>query len=195
MIQIEETITEVSVIANSIAAAVEQQGAATAEIARNVPETAAAANEMTVRTTEVSAEAGETGRRASEVRQNAAGLNNAMEELRHSVIRVVRTSAAEVDLRSERQYPVHLACRLLIAGHESTAQVADLSEHGAYIRNTPSVPIGTRGTLTIEGVDFSLSFNVGLIEDDGLHLALELDEATAAKFKRVLDRLATKRAA
>ena len=40
---IEQTITEISAIAGSIAAAVEQQGAATAEIARNVSDTAQAA--------------------------------------------------------------------------------------------------------------------------------------------------------
>jgi methyl-accepting chemotaxis protein len=42
--RIEHTITEINTIAGSIAAAVEQQGAATAEIARTVSETAAAAN-------------------------------------------------------------------------------------------------------------------------------------------------------
>ena len=54
--RIGETIREVDMIANSIAAAVEQQGAATREIARNVTETASAARDMTQRTQEVSAE-------------------------------------------------------------------------------------------------------------------------------------------
>jgi len=40
--RIEQTISEINTIAGSIAAAVEQQGAATAEIARNVTETAGA---------------------------------------------------------------------------------------------------------------------------------------------------------
>jgi methyl-accepting chemotaxis protein len=90
----------VNEIAGSIAAAVEQQGAATAEIARAVTETATAANEMTARTADVSAEAGETGSHATEVRENAAGLDSAMEDLRNSVIRVVRTSTTEVDRRA-----------------------------------------------------------------------------------------------
>jgi methyl-accepting chemotaxis protein len=195
VMRIEQTITEVNAIASSIAAAVEQQGAATAEIARNVTETAAAANEMTIRTTEVSAEAGETGRQASEVRENAAGLGNAMEELRHSVIRVVRTSTTEVDRRSEYRYPTDRVCRLSIAGHSSTAHLADLSEHGALVRGTASVPVGTRGTLTIDGVDFSLPFLVRVSEDDGLHLVFELDEATAARFRPLPERLAVRRAA
>jgi methyl-accepting chemotaxis protein len=48
--RIEQTIGSINAISGSIAAAVEQQGAATAEIARNVAETAAAAQMMTGRT-------------------------------------------------------------------------------------------------------------------------------------------------
>jgi methyl-accepting chemotaxis protein len=92
--RIEKTIQQVDAIAGSIAAAVEQQGAATREIARNVAETASAATEMTTRTSEVSAEAGETARQASEVRENAADLDQAMEQLRHSVIHIARSSTA-----------------------------------------------------------------------------------------------------
>ena len=104
VVRIEQTIGEINAIAGSIAAAVEEQGAATAEIARNVTETATAANEMTNRTTEVTAEAEQTGKHAAEVRENAGGLNTAVEELRHSVIRVVRTSTTEVDRRIERRF-------------------------------------------------------------------------------------------
>ncbi len=99
VVRIEQTITEISTIAGSIAAAVEQQGSATAEIARNVTSTAQAAHEMTARTHEVSGEASDTGRRAAEVRENTAGLADAIEELRHAVIRVVRTATPEADRR------------------------------------------------------------------------------------------------
>jgi methyl-accepting chemotaxis protein len=193
--QIEQTIGKINAISGSIAAAVEQQGAATAEIARNVAESAGAADEMTARTTEVSTEAGETGRRAAEVSESSTGLNDAMDDLRRSVIRVVRTSTAEVDRRRERRYSNDLVCHLLIAGHSSPAHVADLSDHGAFVRDAPSVPIGTRGTLKINGVDFALPFHVRAVEDSGLRLEFELDEATAAKFQSVPERLAIPSAA
>ena len=95
--RIEETITEINAIARSIAAAVEEQGAATAEIARNVTETATAANAMTNRTNEVSSEAVDTGRLAIDVRDNIVVLSQAVEELRNSVIRVVRTATTDLD--------------------------------------------------------------------------------------------------
>ena len=68
--QIEQTITDIDSIATSIAAAVEQQGAATAEIARTVSLTADAANKMTSRINDVSAEAVDTGRLAVNVRDD-----------------------------------------------------------------------------------------------------------------------------
>jgi methyl-accepting chemotaxis protein len=100
--RIERTIGAIDAITGSIAAAIEQQGAATAEIARNMTETAGAANTMTTRTAEVSAEASDTGRRAADVRGDATGLTEAMEELRHLVIRVVRTSMTEIDLGADK---------------------------------------------------------------------------------------------
>ena len=189
VVRIEQTIGEINAIAGSIAAAVEEQGAATAEIARNVTETAAAADEMTNRTAEVSLEAEQTGKHAAEVRDNAGGLNTAVEELRHSVIRVVRTSTTEVDRRHDRRFPENLACRISIAGRSSTAHVADLSEHGAFVLDGPSAPTGTRGTLTLDSVGFALPFIVRSVDANGSHLAFELDEATAAKFRPMPERL------
>jgi methyl-accepting chemotaxis protein len=92
--RIEQTITEVNTIAGSIAEAVGQQGVATAQIAHDVTETETAAKEMTGRVAEVSAEVSETGRQASKVRVNVTGLSDAMDELRVSVVRIVRTSTS-----------------------------------------------------------------------------------------------------
>ena len=93
MQRIEQTIREISAIAGSIAAAIDQQAAATVEISRNVAETASSANAMTQRTTEVSAEAKQTGIQAADVRESAMALNAAVDELGRSVIRVVRAAA------------------------------------------------------------------------------------------------------
>jgi methyl-accepting chemotaxis protein len=114
--QIEQTITAINAIASSIAAAVEQQGAATAEIARAVAETATAANEMTSRAEDVTGEASETGGHATEVRENATGLHTAMEDLRHSVIRSVRTATAEVNRRGDLRLEKDLPCKLTVGG-------------------------------------------------------------------------------
>jgi len=193
--KIEDTIGEINAIATSIAAAVEQQGKATAEIARNVTETAAAANEMTQRTADVSTEAEQTGVRADEVRANAAGLDQAVAELRQSVVRVVRTSSTEVDRRATPRQEVALGCQFTVAGQVHSARLADLSERGAHMTAAPSLAVGSRGSLRIDGVNLTLPCIVRHSEADSLGVAFELDEATARSFAGVPERLALHRAA
>ncbi len=194
--QIEQTIDEVNAIAGSIAAAVEQQGMATAEIARNVTETASAANEMSCRSAEVLSEAEQTGVHAGEVREDAVALNGAVSDLRHSVIRVVRTSSAEVDRRQAVRFQVDLPCRLNVPGQAASgARVANISEGGASIRGGPKLAEGTHGELHLDGFGFVLPCVVRGSDDGMLHLVFELDEAEKAKFRPAVERLAQQRAA
>jgi chromosome segregation ATPase len=194
--RIDQTITEISEIANSIAAAVNQQEAATAEIARNVAETAGAANAMTSRTNDVSNEAAGTGRHAAELRDNAVALNNAVEELRGSVIDVVQTSTSKLDRRKTRRYAADLAGRLTIAGGgQHAARVGNLSGGGAFVRNVPDLPIGSRCELRLDGVSIPLSCVVRAADSGGLHLAFELDAAGTEALGPVLDELKLRPAA
>ena len=164
--------------------------AATAEIARSVTETATAANEMTQRTTEVSAEAEQTGKHAADVRQNAASLNSAMDELRHTVIRVVRTSTAEVNRRQHTRYLVDLGCRVsVVGGGLHSMRVTDLSEGGAAVSGGPTLPIGTSGTLDVDRVAMKLPFIVRSVDDKATHLAFELDAASADRLAQALGQL------
>jgi methyl-accepting chemotaxis protein len=193
--RIEQTIGEIETIAGSIATSVEQQSSATAEIARNVSETAVAANEMANRTTEVLAEAEQTGIHAGDVRDDAASLNAALGGLRQAVIRVVRTATPEVDRRDATRYEVNVACRVTASGRSFDAYIADLSDSGARVRGAPVLPAGSRGTLDIETVGFPLPFNVKQSGGDSLHVAFELNAATAARFSGMPARLAQPRAA
>jgi methyl-accepting chemotaxis protein len=193
--RIEQTITEVNAIAGSIAAAVEQQGAATAEIARNVNDTAAAAREIAARTDEVSVEAKETGERAVAVLATTSALGATVGELRQAVIRIVRTSTSEVDRRVAARQTVDLACRLETGGHTTTARVVDLSDGGARVTGGGMLPVGTRGTLTVDGVGLPLPFAVRSTESGALHLAFMLDTVSLGSLRGVLERLAARRAA
>jgi methyl-accepting chemotaxis protein len=111
------------------------------------------------------------------------------------VIRVVRTSTTEMDRRQARRYPIDMPCRLSTAGRSSVEYVADLSERGAYVCDAPPLAVGTRGDLSIDGVDFALPFSVRCVEDGGLHLAFELDETTAKRFQPLPEQLSMRRAA
>jgi hypothetical protein len=115
---------------------VEQQGAATAEIARNVSETAAAANTMTTRTTEVSAEAEQTGNCAINVLDNTTALSASVEALRRSVINVVRSSSAEVDRRKCRRRPCLADATINCQGQSDKVVIRDISEGGCLVETS-----------------------------------------------------------
>jgi methyl-accepting chemotaxis protein len=194
--KIERTITAIDAIASSIAAAVEEQGTATAEIARNVTQTAQAANAINGRITEVSAEAQDTGQRAADVQIDAAGLAELVTELRRTVVRVIRTSTTGVDRRHTQRYQVDLPCRATVTGHGvMNTSVVELSEGGARIRGAAAVPIGTRGTLALDGVAATLPFTVRDVSGALLGVAFELDETSAAALRSVLERAAARAAA
>ena len=194
--QIEQTIGEVNAIASSIAAAVEEQSAATAEISRNVTQTATAANEMTARITEVSAEAEQTGRHAAEVHETINAMHKAVDELRHSVIRVVRTSTAEVDRRHVVRSAVDLPCTLNITGQGAqTARIQDLSASGASIHSAALVSVGTHGVLSSSGLTAPLPFTVKAADGNILHVVFALDAAGATELDSALLHVAHARAA
>jgi methyl-accepting chemotaxis protein len=201
--RIDQTIAEISAIACSIAAAVRQQDAAATDIARNVAEMAGTADAMTSRATDVSDETAGTGRHANDVRDNTRALDQAVKELQHSMVHVVRTSTAEVERRQAPRHPVNLPARLVLAGqgaHE--AQVSNISEGGARLRGVPAVPAGSNGTLHldrasfgIEGVGMALPCVVRGAREDELNLAFALDVETSTAFRTMLARLTAAHAA
>jgi len=87
-------IVEIDGVATSVAAAMEQQDAATREIARSISESASAAKEVSAKIGNVSRDAASVNERAAEVRQAIAGMAANLEQLRSVVVRTVRDSTA-----------------------------------------------------------------------------------------------------
>ncbi len=182
---IEQTISQVNAIAGSIAAAVEEQGAATQEIARNVAQTASAANEMTERIVEVSAEAEMTGKQAVEVRENTAGLDTAVQDLSRSIIHAVRTSTTEVDRRQDRRRPCLIEATLSCDGQADSASIHDISEHGCRATVTQKYHAGQH--LAIESASFGSRLQGTVVEqvEDTVHLTFAGDGMQAREVDRV----------
>ena len=193
--RIEETITQINAVAGSIAAAVEEQGAATAEIARSVAQTAEAANSVTSRIQDLSDEARNTGADAAHVHDTATSLASSVSELKHALVRVVRTSSDDVDRRQADRFGVDLPCHLTIGSELRVARLVDISTGGAAIRDGGTMAPNTRGKLRMAGVGFELPF-VARESDDGLlHVAFELEADMLEKFSTVPERLAMRAAA
>ncbi|MBR0720437.1 methyl-accepting chemotaxis protein [Bradyrhizobium manausense] len=87
-------IVEIDGVATSVAAAMEQQDAATREIARSISESASAAKEVSAKIANVSRDAASVNERAADVRQAIAGMAANLESLRSVVVRTVRDSTA-----------------------------------------------------------------------------------------------------
>ncbi len=199
--RIEQLIDDISSISGAIAAAVEQQGAATAEIARNVGLTAAAAGEMTQQIGDASAEAEQTGRQAEEVRDHTVALRDSVGALRQAVIRVVRTATPDVNRRRLDRFAIERPCQLTVAGMgRCDAHVIDLSQGGAHLRLDPprsdaDLPLNATGTLQLDGVGFPLPFRVVDRSSEGVRVSFTLDSAAIAAFEAIPEKLGRKLAA
>ena len=193
---IEQTIQEIDAIAGSIATAVEQQEAATAEIARGIGGAAGAASEVTGKTGEVSAEAEQAGHEADAVHANADGLAAAVGELRQTVVRVVRTSTAEVDRRRFPRHPTDLRGSIVVEDAAAVSvRVVNLSGGGARVGNAPGLLAGGHGTLSIDGLGFSLPFTICTVERGELSLTFILKPAQGEQVHAFAERMARRAAA
>ena len=92
--QIGQTIGRISEIASTIAAAVEEQGAATQEIARNVGEAAKGTAQVASNITDVNRGAGETGSASSQVLASAQSLSHESNHLKTEFDRFLATVRA-----------------------------------------------------------------------------------------------------
>lgn len=92
--EISETITRISGIAAMIASAVEEQGAATQEIARNVQQAAAGTEQVATTITDVDRGAGETGSASTQVLASAQSLSGESNRLKIEVDRFLSTVRA-----------------------------------------------------------------------------------------------------
>jgi methyl-accepting chemotaxis protein len=92
--EISGTIGRVSEIAAAIAAAIEEQGAATQEIARNVQQAAIGSTQVATSIADVNRGAGDTGSASSQVLSSAQLLSNENKRLKAEVVKFLATVRA-----------------------------------------------------------------------------------------------------
>jgi methyl-accepting chemotaxis protein len=128
-----QVVREVDEVSSGVAAAVEEQGAATTEISRNVIQAADASREVSTRIARVSSEAQATGERAGSVRSSVSAVSSSINDLQQILVRVVRTATTEVDRRGEPRLPVDQDFNIRLNGQSSRVRVADISRGGARL--------------------------------------------------------------
>ncbi len=86
--------------------------------------------------------------------------------------------------------------RLTVTGHGAVnACVIDLSEGGARIQDAAAVPVGSHGTIGLDGEGAASPFAVRNTEGRVLDVAFELDQMATAALRSTLERLASRIAA
>jgi methyl-accepting chemotaxis protein len=194
--RIEATIGQISDVAGSVVAAVEEQGRATAEIARGVAETTRAVQEISARNADVSVAADDGTTQAAQVLTMTQGMGEAVASLKTTVIRVVRTSTEEVNRREAPRIALHAPCRIDLAGQsDPTARLSDLSVGGARIISDLTAPNGSCGVLHLAGVACGLPMVVQGQDHGAVRVAFDLDASAAASLQAFIERQTRPRAA
>ena len=144
--EVGQTLGEVARISITVAAAVDQQTAATQEIARNIAESGAAVQAVTQRIADVSSEAAAVGQQSGRLRDDAGGVAEDITALRGALVRTVRTATADADRRMEARVPASEDCTLLVGAARTpvAGTLCDVSVHGA------AVSVGS-GTHSLSG--------------------------------------------
>ncbi len=138
-----ERIRAVDEMSTSVATAVEEQQAATQEIARNVSDTATAARDVASNIDLVSAEARSNLDTAAAVRAASEHVKEAIENLKQVVVRVVRTSAPEVDRRQQPRQHIRESATLSIGRSSYDVTVLNASDGGVGVEVAEGVDMVT----------------------------------------------------
>jgi methyl-accepting chemotaxis protein len=182
-----EVIRKVDAVSAAIADAMEEQSAVTREIARTVEETSAAAREVATQIVSVSNEAVETSRRASEIRDGSTDIAGKVDELRATLVRVIRTSTSDVDRRSSARVVMDQPGQLEFRGTVRRVTVHDLAVGGARVDAFAGAEIGTEVTLVIDQILTKLKGRVARTDADSVLLQWELDAKAEAAVRRLIE--------
>ncbi|MFV3130285.1 methyl-accepting chemotaxis protein [Niveispirillum sp. KHB5.9] len=188
--QIGDAIRAMDEVSAGIAEAMEEQAAATSEISRNVTETAEAAQEVATRIDTVSQEAGSTGAKAVAMREVAMRIVGSVNDLRQTLVRVVRTATADVDRRHGARHAVEMDVVVEVAEGRRQGRLLNISAGGALLDGL-ALPAGVEGSLIVDGLEGALPFRVKTLDGRQNGVAFTLDEGRKlALGHRLVDRFA-----
>jgi methyl-accepting chemotaxis protein len=183
--EITGAIREVENISSAIAAAIEQQAAATMEIARNVAQTADAAHEVSNHIAQVSDEARATHERAARVSAVADEVADAIRHLRGTLVHVVRTATPEVDRRRHPRYELQRDISVDMGGQRVQVKLDNISQGGALFA-LGALNAGQDIRLSIPGLGDALPAKVAANIDGYCHVHFVMNESDESRFSERL---------
>jgi methyl-accepting chemotaxis protein len=175
---IAELITQVEASSGSIAAAITQQGAATAEISRNVNMTADMILALAQTIGLARSDANESQSVSEGLHTAAYSLSSEVEQLRTDVTEFVRSNARNMDRRGSDRYETDLEVTVATAtGIPMRGKLRDISAVGAAVITGASYPAGA--TIMLAGLTAeAIPARVIACEEGIVRLQFRHDEAT-----------------
>jgi methyl-accepting chemotaxis protein len=147
-----ERVVSIEHITSSVAAASEQQTAATGEIARNVQGTVESMRQVSAQIESVSREAEGTDLAVAEMRSVAAAVGEQIAELRGVMIQIVRTSSDAANRRKDERITINTPATVVLNGNALQATCVNLSQGGARVHSDHALPPGARIVLRVAGL-------------------------------------------
>ncbi|MCW2245264.1 methyl-accepting chemotaxis protein [Azospirillum fermentarium] len=142
-------IHDMETFGSTIAAAIEEQSAATQEISRCVNETADGARRVAEVMTELAEEAEESSELADEVMKDTGRMDDTVAALGRALKRSVRGASQDADRRRDRRAGCLLPVTVSVDGRTVEGSVSDVSAGGACVTLTGLKPgVGTALTLS-----------------------------------------------
>lgn len=142
---ITDTISNVSAIATTIAAAVEEQNSATQEITRSVQEVATGTQEVSSNMTKVAAASDKSTELASSVNQSALDVSEQINELQTRLTKALRASVAGNRRNAERKVAAPpISSQVTTSSGQHPCEIKDISVTGAEITAVKGLSVGDR---------------------------------------------------
>ncbi len=150
--EVSQAILQMEQVATGISAAVEEQTAATSEIARSVGMTSERAQEVTRLMETVGGSVGKALETAHAVNESAGRMSESMSSMRRLLTKAVRTSSTIADRRKLHRRATLIDAEMHIDGRVEKGVLFDLSERGAKMTSAGRSAPGSRITLILEGI-------------------------------------------
>lgn len=142
-------VGEIDAVAAAIAAAMEEQSAATQEISHSVGLAAGSVQSVSDVMAGVVDIASQTTSRADRLTKDAKAIATSADASRHALVRSVRTSVSDAERRMDKRITIDAACELLLQGKSHQGRMVNISARGARIRVDADCLPGAKGELRI----------------------------------------------
>lgn len=180
------TINNISHITSTIAAAIEQQGAATTEISRNAMQTAEDTRQATGDANQVEAMVSETGEQTLEMKNSVEEVSKRVHNMSSRLDQILVSSTNNIE--DNQRHPVNLDGTAHFAGNSIECLLLEIAANGAGVLDTPlSCDSGSAFELNIKKLR---TFNAVAVAstEKSTHIRLEIDDDEAAEIRDLINK-------